>query len=84
VAVVVLGSNLGGGHWANDRATLTRHMESIQAADARNDTAALSRALQTLVDECERLAGSNGEAANTGKDFDEAQRICATAGVDLY
>lgn len=84
VAAYVLGSGLGGGHWAADRAILTRYLEEIEAANARNDTAALSRALQALVDECQRLTGYNGEVANTGKDFAEVQRICSTTGVTLY
>jgi hypothetical protein len=85
VAIVVIGSRQGGGHWERDRATLTRHQDEIQAATDRGDTAALTRALQGLENECRRLeAAYNNVGANQGADFDEAQRICATIDVALY
>jgi len=84
VAVAVLGSRFGGGHWARDRALLTQRSQDITLAQERNDVGGLSQALQALVDECHRLEAYNGEATNTGKDFDEAQRLCATVGVALF
>jgi hypothetical protein len=84
VAVVVLGSGQGG-HWAADRATLTRYQNEIQSATERGDTTALARALEALEAECRRLEATyNNDGANRGKDFAEAQRICATIDIALY
>lgn len=83
VAVYVVGRAATAGHWADDRATLTRLQTDIRLAQERNDPAALSLALQELQDECRRLETYNGDAGNRGGDFTEAQRVCAGAGVTL-
>lgn len=84
VTLVVLGREASGGHWATDRATLTRLNGDINLAVERNDAGAQSAALQALVDECQRLTGYNGDPKNTGTSFEEAQRTCADAGVVLF
>lgn len=85
VAIVVLGTGQDGGHWKTDRAALARYQNEIQTATDRGDTTTLARALQALEDECRRLeATHNNDGANRGKDFTEAQRICATIDVALF
>jgi hypothetical protein len=83
VAVVIIGRD-GGGQWARDRADLTNRVAAVQLAQDRNDAGALSLALQALLDACQELEVRNGDASNSGRDFAEAQRICATAGVVLF
>lgn len=83
VTLFVLGDD-GGGRWRRDRDTLRRLSDGARQASDRNDPAALSLALQALVDTCRELEPRNGEAANTGAAFNEVQQICAGAGVMLY
>lgn len=84
VTLVVLGNGEGGGRWGRDRDALRRISTEVQLAAERNDTVALSLALQALVDRCHEFEPRNGEAANTGAAFREVQQSCAGAGVLLY
>lgn len=83
VTLVVLGRERGGSHWTGDRALLTRQADDLQVAQQRNDAGALARALTALQEQCARLETYNGEAGNTGDDFNQAQSICATVGILL-
>lgn len=84
VTVVLLGREAGGGHWRADLARLRQIQAELQLASERNNAADMSGALQALTDECHRLESYNGDAANTGDSFTEAQQICATVDVVLY
>jgi hypothetical protein len=84
VAVVVLGREAGSGHWRADLARLRQIQAELELASDRNNAADMSQALQVLTEECHRLEAYNGDAANTGSSFTEAQQICAAVGVVLF